>query len=64
MEAVMIAGIAVAVVGAWYSVIDLLVDMGIKIGKRSSISDKRICIPRSSAVSSQRGVKQMAGVNI
>ena len=35
MEAIMIAGVAVVVVGGWYSTVDMLADMGIRAGKRS-----------------------------
>jgi hypothetical protein len=64
MEAIMIAGAAVVAVGGWYSALDLLADMGIRIGKRSGAEGKNSVFFRSSSVPAQRRVKQMAGMNI
>ena len=63
MEAIMIAGVIVVAVGGWYSAIDMLTDMGILIRKQIVVGDVR-AQPRNSCVSSQRGIKQMAGMNI
>ncbi len=61
MEAIMIAGLAVVVVGGWYSFVDLLTDLGITLKKRRvdvcAFSCRWSC-------SGQRRVKQMAGMNI
>lgn len=63
MEAVMIAGIAVVAVGGWYSVLDLLADMGIKFRKRSAGAIKSgYCL--QDRFPAQRRIKQMAGMNI
>lgn len=64
MEAIMIAGVAVVAVSGWYSVLDLLADVGIKLRAREGGSEKSIRFTQSGNISSQRSVKQMAGVNI
>jgi len=64
MEAIMIAGIAVVVVGGWYSAVDLLGDMGFRIGKRSRAGMKGSGFSSKCGIPAQRGIKQMAGVNI
>jgi hypothetical protein len=64
MEAITIVGAAVVAVSGWYSAIDLLADMGIRIRRRSGVDVKNSCFSRSCRVSAQRGVKQMAGMNI
>jgi hypothetical protein len=61
MEAVMIAGVAVVVVGGWYSALDLLADMGIKLKKPGSIKSGYSVL---NSFPSQRRIKQMAGMNI
>lgn len=64
MEAIMIAGIAVVVVGGWYSVADLLADCGIRIRKQIRVERKSGSFFRDCTVPAQGRVKQMAGVNI
>ena len=64
MEAIMIAGVAVVTVGGWYSTVDMLADLGIRIGKKSGADVKKRSFSNSCHVPMQRGVKQMAGVNI
>ena len=64
MEAIMIAGVAVVAVSGWYSALDMLADIGIRIGKRSGIGVKGSGFSRSCRIPAQRRVKQMAGVNI
>lgn len=65
MEAITIAGAAVVAVGGWYSAVDLLSDLGIRIGKRNGTAMKSRCGVRSGQhVPAQRRIKQMAGVNI
>lgn len=64
MEAIMIAGVAVVAVGGWYSALDLLADMGIRSRKRREIGMKSCGFPRTGRLPAQRGIKQMAGVNI
>ncbi len=64
MEAVMIAGIAVVAVGGWYSVLDLLADIGIRIGKDSRSEVKSNSFSHTCHIPAQRRIKQMAGVNI
>jgi len=63
MEAIMLAGVIVVAVGGWYSVIDFLADMGILIRKQGGVEDVR-ARSRNRCVPSQRGIKQMAGMNI
>lgn len=63
MEAVMIAGVAVVAVGGWYSALDLLADLGISFGKRSSGSIKS-GYNLQDRFPAQRGIKQMAGMNV
>ena len=52
MEAVMIAGVAVVAVGAFYSVLDLLADLGIYVRstrsgtKNSSLFGKSVLTPQ------------------
>lgn len=64
MEAIMIVGIAVVAVGGWYSAVDLLADMGIRVGSRSGGSVNNGCFSSEGLVPVQRRIKQMAGVNI
>jgi hypothetical protein len=64
MEAIMIAGVAVVAVGGWYSALDLLADMGIRIGKRGGADGRDNLFSRSCGVLAQRRVKQVAGMNI
>ena len=61
MEAIMIAGVAVVAVSGWYSALDLLADMGVRIGRRSRVGVK---LSGSCRIPAQRRVKQMAGMNI
>lgn len=63
MEAITIVGVAAVTISGWYSALDLLADMGIRIRKRRM--KRNICrFSRSCHIPSQRSVKQMAGVNI
>lgn len=63
MEAVTIAGLAVVVVGGYYSVVDLIHDMGIvwrgvdAEAKKSVISNRYVVTPKP-------GIKKMAGMHI
>lgn len=59
----MIAGVAAVAVAGWYSVVDLLADMGIRI-KKVGGSRQSGCLLRSACIPVQRRVKQMAGMNI
>ena len=61
MEAVMIAGLAVVATGGYYFVLDLLVDMGIRVKEPEAGSS-----PLSGRVSltAQGRVKKMAGMNV
>ena len=63
MEAITIAGIAVVLVGGFYSVVDLLNDLGIRIN-RSRFKTEIDSTPRSGTVTAQSRVKKMAGVHI
>lgn len=64
MEAIMIASVAVVAVGGWYSAVDLLSDLGIRIGKRNEAGMKNRCGVRPGRIPVQQRIKQMAGVNI
>lgn len=63
MEAITIAGVAVVAVGGYYSLLDLLADLGIQA--RSARSDNRnSSLFGKCVLSSQRRIKKVAGVNI
>jgi hypothetical protein len=64
MEAIMIAGLAVVAVSGWYSALDFLSDTGIRIRKRSGVGVKNRRDGRSGRIPAERGVKQMAWVNV
>lgn len=64
MEAMMIAGVAVVAASGWYSAVDMLTDMGIRIRKRKSADKKSREFSRSCRIPAQRRIKEMAGVNI
>jgi len=64
MEAIMIAGVAVVAIGGWYSALDLLGDMGIRIRNRRGGGRKIRYLSRPCRIPVQRRIKQMAGVNI
>ena len=64
MEAIMIAGVAVVVVSGWYSAVDMLADIGIRIRKRNGADVKKREFSRSCRIPAQRRIKEMAGVNV
>jgi len=64
MEAIMIAGIAIVAVSGWYSAVDLLADMGIRVRKQKRADMKSREFSHSCCILAQRRIKQMAGVNI
>ncbi|MFZ4860118.1 MAG: hypothetical protein ACOYL3_27460 [Desulfuromonadaceae bacterium] len=64
MEAIMIAGCAVVAVSGWYSTVDLLADMGIRVGKQKRADMKSREFSHSCRIPAQRRIKQMAGMNI
>ncbi|MDD2734383.1 MAG: hypothetical protein PHF56_10620 [Desulfuromonadaceae bacterium] len=64
MEAIMIAGVAVVAVSGWYSTVDMLADMGIRIRMRSGAEMKHREFSRSCRIPAQRRIKEMAGVNV
>ncbi|HEY3308371.1 MAG TPA: hypothetical protein VGJ93_07930 [Desulfuromonadaceae bacterium] len=63
MEAVMIAGLAVVAVGGYFSVLDFLDNLGIKV-KDSRQEKCRSAILRTGINPAQGRVKKMSGVNI
>jgi hypothetical protein len=63
MEAVTIAGIAVVLAGGFYSVIDLLDDMGICV-KKTRPETGILSFPRRCDLPQQRQVKKMPGVHV
>lgn len=64
MEAIMIAAVAVLAVSGWYSLLDLLAEIGIRnTGRGGREVSTGVCFS-SCRIPAQRRVKQMAGVNI
>ena len=63
MEAITIAGVAVVAVGGYYSVLDLLADLGIQAGTARSANRNSAHFGKS-VLTSQRRIKKVAGVNI
>jgi hypothetical protein len=63
MEAVTLAGIAVVAVGGYYSVLDLLADLGIRI-RRTQPETKTSTYSCTNIFTPQRRIKKVAGVNI
>lgn len=63
MEAITIGGIAVVVVGGFYSVVDLLSDLGIEFKKRRPETDVSSCYRRT-LLPTQKRVKKMTGVYV
>lgn len=63
MESIMIAGVAAVAVGGWYSAVDMLADMGIRIRKPKGADTKsrELSLRR---IPAQRRIKEMAGMNI
>ena len=64
METIMIAGSAVVAISGWYSALDLLADMGIRVRRQKRADMKSREFSRSCRIPAQRRIKQMAGVNI
>jgi hypothetical protein len=63
MEAITVAGLAVLAVGGYYSVIDIMNDLG--IGRsRAAAGAKQLPISRRYAVAPQTGIKKMAGMHV
>lgn len=63
MEAITIAGLAVVAVGGYYSIIDLINDLGIG-GRCERPETKRLPISQHNIIAQQRGVKKMAGMHV
>ena len=63
MEAITIGGLAVLAVGGYYSIIDFMHDLGIR-GRRVETTAKKLPVSRSYVVSTQTGIKKMAGMHI
>lgn len=63
MEAVTIAGITVVLVGGYYSALDLLEDLGIRVKKPRDEAGK-LSLPRRSILTSQSRVKKVARVYV
>jgi hypothetical protein len=63
MEAIMFAGLAVLVVGGYYSMCDFMSDMG--IGRRVvAARARKLPVTRGYLLTPQPGVKKMAGMHI
>ena len=63
MEAITIGGLAVLAVGGYYSLIDLINDMGLG-AKRIEAGKKVSPVSRSYFSAPQTGIKKMAGMHI
>lgn len=63
MEAITIAGVAVVLVGGFYSAVDLLSDLGIRIN-RSRFKTENDSPTHGRTLPAQSRVKKMAGVHI
>jgi hypothetical protein len=63
MEAIMIGGLAVLLVGGYYSTVDFLNDLGVKQIRRPSRT-RSSAVSRYNTVTVQGGVKKMAGMHI
>jgi hypothetical protein len=63
MEAVTLAGIAVVVVGGYFSAVDFLQDIGM-LAKKSQVKTREFSLSGRCIIPAQRGVKKMAGVNV
>ena len=63
MEAVTIGGIAVVLVGGFYSIVDLLNDLGIHVKKRVPAADGSSCYRRA-LLPTQKRIKKMTGVYV
>lgn len=63
MEAVTLAGIAVVAVGGYYSILDLLADLGIRI-RKTQHETKTITYSNTYIFTPQRRIKKVAGMNI
>lgn len=63
MEAITIAGLAVAAIGGYYSVIDFLNDVGIR-GRRVETAAKKLPVSRYYILTRQPEIKKMAGMHI
>lgn len=63
MEAVTIAGLAVVAVGGYYSVLDLIADLGIRFKKRKPAVNRDFS-SCSYILAQQARIKKVAGMNI
>ena len=63
MEAVTLAGIAVAVVGGFYSAVDFLGDLGIH-PKKAQVKTRGFSFSRRCVNPAQTRVKKMAGLHV
>lgn len=63
MEAVTVAGIAVVAVGGYYSVLDLLADLGIRI-RRTQPETKKTTYSCTYIFTPQSRIKKVARMNI
>lgn len=63
MEAITIAGLAVLAVGGYYSVVDLIHDLGFS-GKRPVMGAQKSLVSHRYVVAPQAGIKKMAGMHI
>lgn len=63
MEAVTIGGIAVVVVGGFYSVVDLLNDLGIGFNKRRA-GQEQVSDYGRNFLPAQKRIKKMTGVYV
>lgn len=62
MEAIMIGGFAVAVIGGYYATVDFLNDLGFK--KASNITTKKSVTSNRYRITPQSGIEKMAGMHV
>lgn len=62
MEAIMIAGVAVVAVGGYYSALDFMANLGIRL-KRTRTKSRKTTEYCSCIIASQRRIKKVAGMH-
>jgi hypothetical protein len=63
MEAITIAGLAAVAVGGYYTLVDVMNDLGLH-RRTVQVETKRLPVSRRYVVTSQTGIKKMAGMHV